>query len=129
MPGQIDSNLGAALVTSPQVSYKEVLIPAGASGISGDVDLGPYRLGGIAIPATWVSATAITFQVSADGVTWYNLYDEVGSEVSVTVTASRVVRLTLADWLGVRYVRVRSGTSGTPVNQTNAPTIVLILVA
>lgn len=129
MPGQIDPNLGAEYVTSPQVSYKNVPIPAGASGISGDVDLGPYRLGGIAIPSSWITATSITFQASADGTNWYNLFDEVGTEISIGVAASRLARLSLADWLSLRWLRLRSGTSGAPVNQTNSPVLTLILVA
>jgi hypothetical protein len=35
--------------------------------------------------------------------------------------------LNIGDWIGVRYMKVRSGTSGTPVNQGGARTITLVV--
>jgi hypothetical protein len=57
------------------------------------------------------------------------LYDDLGTEVSIVVdddknTSVNDAALSLAQW---RYVKFRSGTSGTPVTQTAARTINLVL--
>lgn len=113
---------------------KIVNLPEGASGITDGIDLRRARLCRIVLPYTggagWVAAN-ITFQTSYDGVNWANLYDALGSEYTVTVgaiTADRSVIIPFADFVGVRYLKIRSGTAAAPVNQTNAPNIVLVCV-
>lgn len=82
----------------------------------------------INMPAGW-DAAGLTFQVSMDGVTYINLYDKFGeySISSSVVGASRSIILPPADFAGVRYMKVRSGTSGTPVNQTADRVISLVV--
>ena len=72
----------------------------------------------IIIPSTWVTATTMTFQASLDGSTWYELHDEYGTAVSITVSASKYIRLNPSDWWGVPFLKLRSGTSGSAVQQT-----------
>lgn len=84
--------------------------------LSGLVDLQDSRATGIILPAAWTAAS-VTFQVSADNVTYQNLYDSSGTEVAVPVAASRAVNLDPAAFLGWRYLKLRSGTSGVAVNQ------------
>ena len=101
-------------------------IASGATGLSAAVDLREYgTLIGISMPGTWVAAN-LTFQTSADGGTTYqNFYDSVGNEYTVTAAASRNIMINAADFLGVRYLKIRSGTSGTPVNQTASRDLIL----
>lgn len=100
------------LIVSPQA----VTIASGQS-LSGAIDLGPYRAFAIIMPASWTTAN-LTFQVSADGVNYANLYDDSGNEVTVTAAASRyIIIASPAKMLGVRWAKVRSGTSGSPVTQ------------
>lgn len=71
----------------------------------------------IEMPAAWTAAN-LTFQTSGDaGVTFMNVYDDVGNEVAVTAAASRRIRLSPADWVAIHQLKVRSGTAGVPVNQ------------
>lgn len=84
----------------------------------------------IEIPAAWTAA-ALTFQVSSDGVTFMDLYDDSGTEViiasaSIPTGAVRAIRLTLADWTNLLWLKLRSGTTGTPVNQGAERTIVVV---
>lgn len=104
-----------------------VTIANGAS-LAAFVDLDTKTLVGIHMPAAWDTAN-LTFQVSEDGVTYDNLYDSAGIEKTITVAASRYISVTPAEWVGVRFLKVRSGTSGTAVNQTAARTIQLITKA
>lgn len=80
------------------------------------------------MPASWTTAN-LTFQVSEDGTTFYDLYNDAGTEYTVTAAANRVLRLTLADWLAVRYMKIRSGTTGSAVNQAAARTLKLGMVS
>lgn len=118
-----------APVTAAQITTKTVTIANGAS-LSGAADLGTGRLVGIIMPASWTSA-ALTFQANADaGATFYDVYDD-ATERTITASgaaASRFLSLPLSDWLGVRGLKVRSGTSASPVNQ-GADRVITLVVA
>lgn len=113
-------------VTAGQVSSITATIGSGAS-VSGDIDLGLNRLGRIDMPAAW-TAGDITFQVSNDNVVWNNLYDKDGVEYNVKTDASRSIIISVSDTMSIRYLRVRSGTSTTPVSQAASRIITLVLV-
>lgn len=93
---------------------------ASAESLSHPVDLGDGKFLGLSLPAGWnASATSITFQGSADGVVWQDLYDDEGNEVTATVAAGRSISfsslaLALAPW---RFIRIRSGTAASAVTQ------------
>lgn len=109
-------------------------INSGAS-LSAPVDLGVIgpktRVVAIKMSDDWTAA-ALTFQASSDNKqTWDNLYDQGGTEVSITVAADRYIVLdqdTAAKLTGIRHIRVRSGTAGTPVNQ-DAERVIDLVVA
>lgn len=80
-------------------------------------------LSGVQIPSAWTTAN-LTFQVSIDGATYTDVYDSFGSEITVTVGgASRFVNLIPQEWAGFRHFKIRSGTTGTPVNQAGDRTL------
>lgn len=101
-----------------------VNLPAGATGLSEAIQLNG-RLVGIQMPATWAAAN-ITFQASANGDTFYDVYDSAGTEVSVTAVQARYIVLDPTA-RGFFHLKVRSGTAATPVNQTTARTLVLLV--
>ena len=80
----------------------------------------------IVMPGAWTAA-GITFQISHDGTTYQDMYRS-GAEVAVTVDAAQNVRLDPGDFIGINYIKLRSGTSGTPVNQGAARTINVMLL-
>jgi hypothetical protein len=84
-----------------------------------DLDGGERQLVAIQMPAAWTAAS-LTFAVSFDGTTFVPLHWD-GAEYTVTAAggaaASLGVSLEPSAFAGWRFVRVRSGTSGTPVNQ------------
>ena len=72
---------------------------------------------GIFMPDTWTAAS-LTFQTSLDGTTWFNVIGVDGTEVTKTAIASQYIALDTQNFMGIGpYFRIRSGTSGTPVNQ------------
>jgi hypothetical protein len=70
-----------------------------------------YRGGGFATPAA-LTGTAVTFEVSQDGVGWIALYSASNSPVSITVATSRAYPLP-AELYGWHFFRFVSGTTET----------------
>ena len=59
-----------------------------------------------------------------------NIYIDEGTELSVTAAADRLILLagdTKENLVGPVYLQLRSGTSGTPVDQTGSPTVDVML--
>lgn len=113
-------------VTSPEPTSVTVSIASGAS-LSGAIAI-RGALSGIIMPAGW-DAAGLTFQVSMDNTNFSNLYAD-GVEFTVAsaaVAAGRAVSLPLNNFLGWRYVKVRSGTAASPVDQTAARNLTLAL--
>ena len=83
---------------------------------------------GIRMPAAWDAAN-LTFQVSMDDVTYLNAYSQAGAEHVVTVTAvSTHIWVDPTDFAGYRWLKVRSGTAGTPVEQSTGEDARLIVL-
>jgi hypothetical protein len=110
------------------VKYKrlEVTIDQSSNQITSEIDLGKGgKLQGIYMPAAWTTA-AITLQASdASGGTFRDVYDNAGTEESITAAASQYISLYPDTFAGVRFIKIRSGTSATPVTQAAARTLIL----
>lgn len=102
-------------------------IAAGAA-VSGVVAIAGQRVAAIQMPAVWTTAN-LTFQGSFDGGTFADIYDEAGTEFSITAAASRYIGLDAGalELSGLQWLKVRSGTVASPVNQVAAAIIQLVL--
>lgn len=105
----------------------KVLTIANGTSLSPAIDLADDRLHTIMMPAAWTAAN-LTFQVSADGVSFIDLFNAAG-EVVVTAAAARALALDQAMFPAFRHVKIRSGTAGVPVNQVAARDLTLLTVA
>lgn len=106
-----------------------VVISSGTSLSASSGDLGQGRLVGILMPAGWDAAT-LSFQGSIDGTTYGEIFSDAGVAASMVVAASQLIQVqNAAFWLAARYIKVRSGTSATAVNQTANRTLTLITQA
>lgn len=101
---------------------------AGGQSLSSAVNLGGLRLFGIVMPSAWTAA-GLTFQMSPDGANWFNIYDANGNELSASAAASRYIALDPVNFAPVAWIKMRSGTSATPVNQGQEGGLTLILRA
>lgn len=106
--------------------FVTVTIANGAS-LSDVAALGGMTLVGIIMPATWTAAD-LTFQASHDNSTFNNVYDADDAEVTVEADASRYIQIAPTAYLGMNYLKVRSGTTGSPVNQGGARSVILVVV-
>lgn len=98
---------------------------ANGQSLSNAIDVPGHVLVGIVMPPTWTSAN-LTFQGSVDGSTFLNVFVEGGGEFQVTAFANRLIIVDPTRLYGLRSLRVRSGTSGTPVAQTADRVITLV---
>lgn len=102
---------------------------ADGQSLSGIVDLAGSSLVGIMTSAGWATAD-LTFQTCPDSTTCANYCDVQGAEIVISsVAASSYRALDPSDFAGVRFVRVRSGTSGSPVAQSGGDNVSLIVRA
>ena len=112
-----------------QATPQTAVIASGAS-LTGSIDLdaGRRTLIGIQMPAAWTTAS-LTFVVSHDNTTFVPLYWD-GAEYTILAAggaaASLGVSLEPSAFAGWPFVKVRSGTSGTAVNQGAARTLVVL---
>lgn len=119
-------------VTSGSPRVVTATIASGAS--LSDAMLVDGRLAGILIPVAWTAA-AITFSVSVDGTTYFDFWtvgdgtsaEAIVASANVPTAATRWIGLTFANMIGVKFVKLRSGTSASPVNQGAARSIGLVL--
>lgn len=104
---------------------KNIVIASGAS-LSAATNLGGRIPVGVYIPATWTAA-GLSFEVSYDGTTFTPVTDDEGTEYTAVVTASKYVSLDNTKFFGASHIKLRSGDSGTPVNQAAERTVVVML--
>ena len=101
-------------------------IASGAS-LSAAVNVSRSNVIGIIMPTGWTAA-ALTFQASIDGDNFFDLYDQAGTETNIPTAASRFVGgLDALNFGSFNYLKVRSGTTGTPVNQAASRELTLVL--
>lgn len=104
--------------------YSETATIAINQSLSAAIDLKGRSLVGIMMPSAWTTAQ-LSFQVSLDGSTYVNLYNTQGDEFISEASTSRFIAMSQFEFLPVRYVKIRSGTSAVPVNQAAARSLVL----
>lgn len=96
---------------------------ASGAAVSGILSVWPNAVNAILMPAAWTAAS-LTFQGSMDGVNFFDLYNDSGVEYVIPALVSQSIILNVP--LTFPYLIVRSGTTGTPVNQGAARNISLI---
>lgn len=95
--------------------------------ITSAINLAGHILVGVIMPATWTAA-GITFEVSdTEAGTYVDLYDTSGAELALSAAASIYLAVDPVNFYGVNFLKVRSGTSATPVDQTTPRTLKLLL--
>lgn len=113
---------------SGSLRFVSVVIASGQS-LSAVVHLSDAKLVGIQMPASWDAADLTVQACETSGGTYQNVYDDADNELVIQAAAGRHITLVSPDkFLGVGpYIKLRSGTSGTPVNQTADRTVKLLI--
>lgn len=106
-------------------THKQTAVIANGAAVSDAQDLKGSRYISLQMPAAWTAAN-LTFQGSNDNSTFNDIYDSAGNELTATAAASRCIT-DIPELTPFRYIKIRSGTNGTPVNQGAERSIVIIL--
>jgi hypothetical protein len=102
------------------------LSDADAISINESRNKSPHSLVAILMPAAWTAAD-LTFQASNDNTTFYEMVNTAGNNVTVTgPAADEWIAIDPADFVGVEYLKVRSGTVGAAVAQGAARVLTLL---
>jgi hypothetical protein len=106
-------------------TIQQVTIANGTS-LSGAAAIGSGTVVGLDLPV--FTSAGLSFQASADGTTWREVFNSDGT-TATSVGASTGDRLVAAPaaLAGAAWLKVRSGTSGAPVNQGADRTISLVV--
>ncbi|MGW1423186.1 hypothetical protein ACWAT4_24070 [Bradyrhizobium manausense] len=88
---------------------------ASGQSLSAAIDLGDRLISHIQMPTGWTAAV-MTFQVSSDGLTYQDFWNE-DAEITLQAAANRAIGVSHPGWAPVRYLKIRSGTSAAPVAQ------------
>jgi hypothetical protein len=99
-------------------------IAAGTS-LSNAIDCRNGQIIRFIMPQAWDPAR-LTFQVSNDNLTFHDLFDTEGHEVSVFVIPNTSVLL--KDPRNINWVKLRSGTRTAPVVQSASRTITIVVL-
>lgn len=122
--------LALAIMAPAQDGYQPRVITttiASGASITNGLDLGsctPIRMTVSTVASGWTAAN-ITMQTSDDeGTTYSNYFDQYGTEITMVVTAAgTAIQLDPATFNNLRYVKFRSGTSSSAVNQAATRTL------
>ena len=93
--------------------------------LSDAVDLAGYVLAAIAMPSSWTAAD-LTLQAGDNSNAYRDVYDAGDAEVTIQAAASRYILIEEVVARGIQLIKVRSGTTGSPVTQAAARTIYLL---
>jgi hypothetical protein len=91
-------------------------IAVGATGLSDTIDLNGFTPFYLKLPDTWIPAVLST-SISFDGTVFSDVFDA-GAEITLTGVTGKFIPIDYTKFVGVRYLKLRSGTSAAPVNQT-----------
>lgn len=108
------------------ITSKSVTILNGASLSGASADLAGNVLVAVITDSAW-DTNAMTFQGSLDGTNWFNIFNG-GTEYSLAaIVASTFFAVDRDLFVGARYVKVRSGTSGAAANQNGDAVVTLVI--
>jgi len=109
----------------------QISTTAASSGQSDGVDLGGNALGGVLVSTAWTDAQ-ITVQGSFDGTTYFDVYTSTGGEVTIGTSGSsaivgRYLSFDPFPFVGLPFIKLRSGTGASPVTQVATRSLTLAL--
>ena len=115
-----------AIRVNSSIEFTTTTVDIDSNVAVGDsINLADDRLIAIIMPSAWTTA-ALTFQASLGNGVWYNVYKEEGTELSYAAATSRWIIVKPTDFAGMKYLKIRSGTSGTPVSQADDRSIGIV---
>lgn len=108
------------------MQYKLVTFEVGQS-VTDEIVTNEKSLCGLIVSGSSMTSGSITFLVSNDGNEYYPLFDSNASEVYLkTTTAKKAYYINDSITKGWNFIKVRSGTSASAVNQATVPVDIIV---
>lgn len=109
------------------MNHATLKIPAGQSE-TGTLELHNQAVGSVHMPDDWTAAdlTVVGSVTGKDG-SFLPVYDQEGTEVTISAAAGRLVLIDTTLFRGLRYCRLRSGTDAAPVAQVGERNLTVLL--
>jgi len=102
-----------------------VTVGAGTSLSGASVSMAGRVLVGVITASSW-DVAKMTFQASLDGTNFFDVTYK-GTEYEVaSVTSAKFIAVDPEVFYGAKYIKVRSGTSGSATNQVDATIVTLV---
>jgi hypothetical protein len=111
---------------SSPVELIPISLSTAANGQSGVIDMTGCVLIGVQMSTAWTAAGITFLAATAETGTFHSVFGSTGDEITLSADASRFINVSPLTSVGYRWLRVRSGTSGTPVAQAAARTLTLV---
>lgn len=96
--------------TRDKIDFEDVVI-ASSGTTSGAVDLRGMTLCGFYMPAAFTGTTITFTAATAEAGTYLPVEDGDGASISKTVSASKYVKVDPADFAGIQFLKLVSGSS------------------
>lgn len=94
-----------------QIGFQTYVATIASSAQTSDsIALNGFGMVGLILPSA-LTSTTMTFTGSQDDSTYTALYNTSGSQLSITVAASRLILFTPGDFVGINYIKLVSGTA------------------
>jgi hypothetical protein len=118
-PAQVEPR---APVTSATVTI------AAAGSLSTALNTGASGIAAIMVPAGWSPVANLSFQISADDISFFDVFDDTGNEIMITAKPGTAVIVDNTTWMqAVSWIKFRSGSRDTPVPQDIQQTLTVFL--
>jgi hypothetical protein len=111
---------------SSPVELISINISTAADGQSGVVDLTGHVPVAIAMSTSWTTASMTFLAATAESGNFQSVFGSTGDELTISADASRFIALSPLTSAGFRFLKIRSGTSGTPVAQAAERSLTLV---
>lgn len=83
---------------------------ANGATTSDAVNLNGFGMVGLILPSA-LTSTAMTFTGSQDGTNYSALYNVAGTQLAITIAASRIVLFSPGDFVGINFVKLIAGSA------------------
>lgn len=100
---------------------------ASGTSLSSPIDLSKGALVYMLTPSAWTAAD-LTFQISEDNITFYDLFDNAGFELKRTITPGVAVLVDTKWTEAAMWIKLRSGSRVKPINQAADRPFTLMLL-
>lgn len=76
-------------------------------------------------PAAWTTASLTFLESESENGTYTSVYSDSAERTISAAAANRTIRVYPADYFSVKWLKIRSGTAATPVNQGQNTTVLV----